>query len=203
MMGKKKEKKIVIGITGASGSILAAKAIEKLISVGISVSVIASNPSRMVWDQEMDESYGEALEKWSDSGLVEYYGIRELTAPIASGSYPTMGMAIVPSSMATISALSHGLSDNLIRRAADVCLKEKRPLVVVPRESPLNAIHLENMTNLAKIGVTILPADPPYYLGIKTLDESADYTAERILLSLGITEELPLNMRYNGPSSTT
>ena len=203
MMGKKKEKKIVIGITGASGSILAAKAIEKLISVGISVSVIASNPSRMVWDQEMDESYGEALEKWSDSGLVEYYGIRELTAPIASGSYPTMGMAIVPSSMATISALSHGLSDNLIRRAADVCLKEKRPLVVVPRESPLNAIHLENMANLAKIGVTILPADPPYYLGIKTLDESANYTAERILLSLGITEELPLNMRYNGPSSTT
>lgn len=198
-----KEKKIVIGITGASGSILAAKAIEKLISIGISVSVIASNPSRMVWDQEMDESYGEALEKWSDSGLVEYYGIRELTAPIASGSYPTMGMAIVPSSMATISALSHGLSDNLIRRAADVCLKEKRPLVVVPRESPLNAIHLENMTNLAKIGVTILPADPPYYLGIKTLDESANYTAERILLSLGITEELPLNMRYNGPSSTT
>ena len=203
MMGKKREKKIVIGITGASGSILAAKAIEKLISVGISVSVIASNPSRMVWDQEMDESYGEALEKWSDSGLMEYYGIRELTAPIASGSYPTMGMAIVPSSMATISALSHGLSDNLIRRAADVCLKEKRPLVVVPRESPLNAIHLENMTNLAKIGVTILPADPPYYLGIKTLDESANYTAERILLSLGITEELPLNMRYNGPSSTT
>ena len=198
-----KEKKIVIGITGASGSILAAKAIEKLISVGISVSVIASNPSRMVWNQEMDESYGEALEKWSDSGLVEYYGIRELTAPIASGSYPTMGMAIVPSSMATISALSHGLSDNLIRRAADVCLKEKRPLVVVPRESPLNAIHLENMTNLAKIGVTILPADPPYYLGIKTLDESANYTAERILLSLGITDELPMNMRYNGPSSTT
>jgi len=203
MMGKKREKKIVIGITGASGSILAAKAIEKLISVGISVSVIASNPSRMVWDQEMDESYGEALEKWSDSGLMEYYGIRELTAPIASGSYPTMGMAIVPSSMATISALSHGLSDNLIRRAADVCLKEKRPLVVVPRESPLNAIHLENMTNLAKIGVTILPADPPYYLGIKTLDESANYTAERILLSLGITDELPMNMRYNGPSSTT
>ena len=114
-----------------------------------------------------------------------------------------MGMAIVPSSMATISALSHGLSDNLIRRAADVCLKEKRPLVVVPRESPLNAIHLENMTNLAKIGVTILPADPPYYLGIKTLDESANYTAERILLSLGVTEELPLNMRYNGPSPTT
>ena len=198
-----KEKKIIIGITGASGSILAAKAIEKLISIGIPTTVIASNPARMVWNQEMDESYGEALEKWSESGLVEQYGVRELTAPIASGSYPTLGMAIVPSSMATISALANGLSDNLIRRAADVCLKEKRPLVVVPRESPLNSIHLENMAKLARTGVNILPADPPYYLRIKTLDESAEYTAERVLLALGITKELPLNMRYNDPSIAT
>ncbi len=200
-MDLKKHKKVVIGITGASGSILAAKTIEKLIAADTPISVIISNPAKMVWNHEMEESYGESLERWSDSGLVEFFGISELTAPIASGSYPTLGMAIVPSSMATISALSNGLSDNLIRRAADVCLKEKRPLVVVPRESPLNAIHLENMTNLARIGVHILPADPPYYLRINSLSESANYTAERILLSLGITEELPLDMRYNGPHS--
>jgi 4-hydroxy-3-polyprenylbenzoate decarboxylase len=200
-MDLKKHKRVVIGITGASGSILAAKTIEKLIAADTPVSVITSNPARMVWNHEMKKSYGEALERWSDSGLVEFFGINELTAPIASGSYPTLGMAIVPCSMATISALSNGLSDNLIRRAADVCLKEKRPLVVVPRESPLNAIHLENMTNLARIGVHILPADPPYYLGINTLSESADYTAERILLSMGITDELPLDMMYKGPHS--
>ena len=200
-MDSKEPNRVVIGVTGASGSILAAKTIEKLISIGTPVSIITSNPARMVWNHEMDESYGESIEKWSDSGLVELHGIGELTAPIASGSYPTLGMAIVPSSMATISALANGLSDNLIRRAADVCLKEKRPLVLVPRESPLNAVHLNNMTNLAKLGVNIIPSDPPYYLGIETLSEAAEYTAEKILLSIGITKKLPLNMRYNGPLS--
>ena len=200
-MDSKEPNRVVIGVTGASGSILAAKTIEKLISIGTPVSIITSNPARMVWNHEMDESYGESIEKWSDSGLVELHGIGELTAPIASGSYPTLGMAIVPSSMATISALANGLSDNLIRRAADVCLKEKRPLVVVPRESPLNAVHLKNMTNLAKLGVNIIPSDPPYYLGIETLSEAAEYTAEKILLSIGITKKLPPNMRYNGPVS--
>ena len=200
-MDSKEPNRVVIGVTGASGSILAAKTIEKLISAGTPVSIITSNPARMVWNHEMDESYGESIEKWSDSGLVELHGIGELTAPIASGSYPTLGMAIVPSSMATISALANGLSDNLIRRAADVCLKEKRPLVVVPRESPLNAVHLNNMTNLAKLGVNIIPSDPPYYLGIETLSEAAEYTAEKILLSIGITKNLPPNMRYNGPLS--
>ena len=201
MMDSKEPNRVVIGVTGASGSILAAKTIEKLISIGIPVSIITSNPARMVWNHEMDESYGESLEKWSDSGLVELRGIGELTAPIASGSHPTIGMAIVPSSMATISALANGLSDNLIRRAADVCLKEKRPLVVVPRESPLNTVHLNNMAKLANLGVHIIPSDPPYYLGIETLSEAAEYTAERILLSIGITNELPPNMRYNGPVS--
>ena len=200
-MDSKEPNRVVIGVTGASGSILAAKTIEKLISIGTPVSIITSNPARMVWNHEMDESYGESIEKWSDSGLVELHGIGELTAPIASGSYTTIGMAIVPSSMATISALANGLSDNLIRRAADVCLKEKRPLVVVPRESPLNAVHLNNMTNLAKLGVNIIPSDPPYYLGIETLSEAAEYTAEKILLSIGITKNLPPNMRYNGPLS--
>jgi len=200
-MDSKEPNRVVIGVTGASGSILAAKTIEKLISIGTPVSIITSNPARMVWNHEMDESYGESIEKWSDSGLVELHGIGELTAPIASGSYPTLGMAIVPSSMATISALANGLSDNLIRRAADVCLKEKRPLVLVPRESPLNAVHLNNMTNLAKLGVNIIPSDPPYYLGIETLSEAAEYTAEKILLSIGITKNLPPNMRYNGPLS--
>tara|TARA_Y100001960_G_scaffold221111_1_gene231352 strand:+ start:260 stop:871 length:612 start_codon:yes stop_codon:yes gene_type:complete len=202
MMDSKEPNRVVIGVTGASGSILAAKTIEKLISIGTPVSIITSNPARMVWNHEMDESYGESLEKWSDSGLVELRGIGELTAPIASGSYPTIGMAIVPSSMATISALANGLSDNLIRRAADVCLKEKRPLVVVPRESPLNTVHLNNMAKLANLGVHIIPSDPPYYLGIETLSEAAEYTAERILLSIGITKELPPNMRYNGPVSS-
>ena len=106
-MDSKKTNRVVIGITGASGSILAAKTIEKLISIETPVSIITSNPARMVWNHEMNESYGESLENWSDSGLVEFYGISELTAPVASGSYPTLGMAIVPSSMATISAKSN------------------------------------------------------------------------------------------------
>ena len=191
--------RIVVGISGASGSLLAAKTIEALLDHKVGVSLIASNPARMVWQHEMNISYGESIEEWSGDNKFEHFAVGDFKAPIASGTYPTNGMVIVPSSMATISAVSKGLSDNLIRRAADVCLKEKRPLVIVPRESPLNAIHLGNMRDLATLGVTILPPDPPYYLPITSLSESAAYTAQKVLVSLGITEQLPEKMQYNGP----
>ena len=191
--------RIVVGISGASGSLLAAKTIEALLDHKVGVSLIASNPARMVWQHEMNISYGESIEEWSGNNEFEHFAVGDFKAPIASGTYPTNGMVIVPSRMATISAVSKGLSDNLIRRAADVCLKEKRPLVIVPRESPLNAIHLGNMRDLATLGVTILPPDPPYYLPITSLSESAAYTAQKVLVSLGITEQLPEEMQYKGP----
>ena len=129
---------VVIGITGASGAALARATVDLLLERGTRVIASASSASRVVWNQELDESFGAALERWKDGSDFRYYASGDLKAPIASGTFPTMGMAVVPCSMATVAAIAHGLSDNLIRRAADVCLKERRNLVLVPRETPLS-----------------------------------------------------------------
>ena len=192
------KKTVIIAITGASGSILASKTIEALLSKNIPTAIVASNPSKIVWRQEMDESFGEAIERWSESLNFTNYSIGDIQASIASGTYPTMGMAIVPSSMATVSAIANGISDNLARRAADVCLKERRPLVIVPRESPLNHVHLTNLAKVSSYGAPVIPSDPPFYLPITTLEEAAEFTAMRILLALGVINELPKAMQYSG-----
>ena len=190
----------IIGITGASGAALAGTAIDRLLDMSVPVIATASSAGRMVWQEEMDESFGAALERWSASEGFSYYAAADLRAPIASGTFPTLGMAIVPCSMATVAAISHGLSDNLVRRAADVCLKERRPLVLVPRETPLNAIHLENMAALARLGVIILPPEPPFYLAPKTIDDVVEFIVQRTLAALGIIAELPDGLRYEGPA---
>ena len=198
-MHQKVSHPVVVGITGASGSVLARGIIDQLLSMDVPVMATASSAARMVWQEEMDESFGAALERWADSGNFTHYAVGDLRAPIASGTFPTLGMAIVPCSMATLAAIAHGMSDNLVRRAADVCLKERRPLVLVPRETPLNVIHLENMTSLARLGVTILPPEPPFYLKPRNIDDIVDFMTQRILNSLGMTGALPQHMRYEGP----
>lgn len=190
---------VVIGITGASGSVMARGVIEQALGMGMPVIATASSAARMVWQEEMDESFGDALERWNDGGDFRYFAPGDLKAPIASGTYPTAGMAIVPCSMATVAAVAHGMSDNLIRRAADVCLKERRPLVMVPRETPLNAIHLENMASLARLGVTILPPEPPFYLKPQSIGDVVDFVVQRTLAALGVTDALPEAFRYEGP----
>ncbi len=192
---------VVIGITGASGAALARATIDQLLSMKMAVVATASPAGRMVWREELDEPFGAALERWSTLGEFTYYPAGDLLAPIASGTFATLGMAIIPCSMATVAALAHGLADNLVRRAADVCLKEHRPLVLVPRETPLHAIHLENMASLARLGVTILPPDPAFYLRPKTVDDIIDFQIQRTLVALGVTEKLPEEMRYEGPSN--
>jgi len=192
----REEREIIVGISGASGAIIASKTVDNLLSHNIVTSLVISNPGKMVWHREVPETFGEALERWSSSELFKHYAIGDLAAPIASGSHPSDGMVIVPASMGTIAAISTGMSNNLLRRAADVCLKEKRPLVLVPRESPLHSIHLDHMAKLAHMNVTILPSDPPFYLPISTIDESADFTASRILLALDVISELPSHMQY-------
>ena len=200
-MSQKNRRPVVVGITGASGAVLARSTIDQLLSMNVPVIATASSAGRMVWQEEMDESFGEDLERWSDNGHFTYYATGDLKAPIASGTFPTLGMVVVPCSMATVAAIAHGLSDNLLRRAADVCLKERRPLVLVPRETPLNAIHLENMASLARLGVTILPPEPPFYLKPQTISDVVDFVVQRVLSALGIIEALPEEMRYEGPEN--
>ena len=190
---------VVVGISGASGSAIANGVIDALLDMDRSVIVTASSAARMVWQQEMDTSFGEALEQWQDAGDFTFYAPGDIQAPIASGTFPVHGMAIVPCSMSTVAALAHGFSDNLIRRAADVCIKERRPLTIVPRETPLSAIHLENMAILARLGVTVLPPEPPFYLRPQSLDDVVDFVVNRTLASLGIIDTLPDSMQYQGP----
>ena len=192
------DRPVVVGVTGASGAVLAQHTIDALLQEGVPVIASASRAARMVWSQEMSESFGAAMERWDDSGAFTYHSPSELAAPIASGTFPTRGMVIVPCSMATAAAVANGLSDNLIRRAADVTIKERRPLVIVPRESPLSAIHLRNLTTLAEVGATIIPPEPAFYLGQQTIDDVAGFVAQRALVALGVRGEMPEGLRYEG-----
>ena len=191
---------VVIGISGASGSMIANGLIDAVLQSGVPVIATASNAARMVWQQEMDTSFGEALEYWRDLGDFTYCAPGDIQSPIASGSFPTRGMVIAPCSMSTVAALAHGFADNLIRRAADVCLKERRPLTIVPRETPLSAIHLENMAALSRLGVTVLPPEPPFYLKPQSLDDVANYVVQKALASIGLIAALPQSMQYDGPT---
>ena len=187
---------VVVGITGASGSLLARAAIDVLLDMGVPVIASASSAARMVWREEMDESFGAALERWTDGGDFTHYPSGDLAAPIASGTFPVRGMAIVPCSMATAAAVAHGFADNLIRRAADVTLKERRPLVMVPRESPLSALHLENLATAARLGAAVIPPEPAFYLEQETMGDVAAFVTQRVLLALGVIDALPEAMQY-------
>ena len=193
------KKPLVVGMTGASGAVIASTAIDRLLEMDVPVVATASSAARMVWQDEMEESFGAALERWTDSGEFSYHAAGDLRAPIASGTFPTRGMAIVPCSMSTVAAVAHGLSDNLVRRAADVCLKERRPLAIVPRETPLNAIQLENMASLARLGVAVLPVAPAFYLKPKTVEDIVEFTVLRLFEALGILDALPEGSQYTGP----
>lgn len=190
---------VVVGISGASGAILARATIERLLSAERPVIATATAAARMVWRQESEESFGEALERWADWGTFTYCPVGDLTAPIASGTFPTAGMVVTPCSMATVAAMSSGAVDNVLRRAADVTLKEKRPLVIVPRETPLTDTHLENMASLARRGVVVLPPHPPFYLGDGSIQHTVDFIVERTMLALGLTDRMPDDMTYREP----
>ena len=190
---------VVVGISGASGSILAMETVDELLRRDVPVILVCSNDARLVWQEEMDESFNETLSRWREHPHFTHYGISEMRAPIASGTYPTHGMVVVPCSMASIASMAHGLATNLLLRTADVCLKERRTLVVVPRETPLHAVHLENMTTLARMGAVVLPPDPAFYLRPKTVGDIVRFVVGRTLVALGIDESLDERLQYRGP----
>ena len=189
---------VVVGITGASGSVIAKRLVDKLLLLSYPVILCASSSGRLVWHEEMDISFGETVEDWSSNRHFSLYAPSDLRAPIASGTFPVKGMVIVPCSMATVASIAHGMSDNLVRRAADVCLKEKTPLVIVPRETPLNTIHLQNMGILSNLCVTVLPPEIPFYMKPESIQDVVEFVANRIMLALGLTSHLPGEMHYKG-----
>jgi len=177
--------RLVVGITGASGAIYGKRLLEVLRNKKIETHLVISEAAEKVIEHELEISK-EDLEKLATHA----YDVEDLTAPIVSGSFKTDEMVIIPCSMKTLAGISHGYSSNLILRAADVTLKEKRKLVLVPRETPLNTIHLRNMLNLAKQNVVILPAMPAFYHKPKSVDSLADYVVGKVLDILEIEHDL-------------
>jgi flavin prenyltransferase len=181
---------VVVGITGASGHLLAQLCVEKLLDYGYPILMVCTGPGRRVWREEMEEDVSMAVERWQVRGDVTHYNVNDVGAPVASGGLVTHGMIVVPCSMGTVSDIATGAGGNLLERAADVTLKEFRPLVLVPRETPLSPIHLENLLKLARIGVRIVPPMPAYYLKPRTIHEALEQLVPRVLSALGIPEAL-------------
>ncbi len=179
------KKRIIVGISGASGAIYGIRTLIRLRELGHeSYLVVTSSAFKVIKDEmEMDK---ENVIKLSDF----YYDEFDFDAPIASGSYPIDGMIIAPCSMKTVAGIANGLSTNLLLRAADVSIKEKRALVLVIRETPLSYIHLENLRKLALLpNVTIFPPLPPWYSKPKDILELVDQSVSRSLRYLGIHDE--------------
>ena len=177
---------IVVAVTGASGAPYARALLRALTSnPDIQVHLITSSAGRLVYALEI----GAPIEDDLPEGI-RLYGEKDFTAPFASGSFPCAGMAVVPCTMGTLAAIAHGISQNLIHRAADVCLKERRRLVLVAREMPLSAIHLGNMLRVHEAGGIILPPMPGFYHQPKTMDDLVRFVVARILDQLGIPQDL-------------
>lgn len=190
--------RIALAWTGASGSLYGLRLLEQLLAAGVSVELIVSKAAQVVLAQETDldlpaqpEPMRRALlERYGGPGELQVYGREQWTAPLASGSNAPRAMVICPCTSGTVAALASGGSDNLIERAADVVLKERRQLVLVPRETPLSVIHLDNLQRLAHMGVTVLPANPGFYHRPQSVQDLVDFVVARILDHLAVPHQL-------------
>jgi 4-hydroxy-3-polyprenylbenzoate decarboxylase len=175
--------------------------VQVLSEAGAAVELVISDTARIVLKEELgiEAGEGDLLPKLgvTNTAKVHLHGFRDFTAPIASGSYPTEGMVIIPCSMGTLGAVASGLSQNLIHRAADCTIKEGRRLILVPRETPLSAIHLENMLKLSRLGVRMVPAMPAFYSGQQSIQELVDFMVGKVLDQMGIPHAL--YPRWIGP----
>ncbi|MCL4324327.1 MAG: UbiX family flavin prenyltransferase [Candidatus Thermoplasmatota archaeon] len=176
---------VVVGFTGASGAPIAVAVLKALHAAHVPVQLIVSAGGELVLREECDLSI-EDLRPYVDAVL----GEKDFTARVASGSSPTRGMVIVPCSANTLAKVAHGFADNLIARAAHVHLKEHRPLILVPRETPLSVFTLRNMTLLTEAGALLLVASPPYYLRATKVEQLVDYLAGKVLDHLGVPHSL-------------
>ena len=190
---------VAVAITGASGALYATRTVAALLELGVHVELVVSDYGRRLLRDELGETatverfvpflaakYGDGVH----GGSLLVHSNRDLGATIASGSHGCRGLVIVPCSMKTLAGVAHGLSRNLVERAADVMLKERRTLVIVPRETPMSLPQLKNMVLCAEAGAMILPAMPAFYQLPTTLDDLADFMAGKILSALGFEHAL-------------
>lgn len=178
---------VIVGITGASGSVLAKVLLKNLSALVDICHIVATDNGAQVFEYETGLELGAFL---ADMPNIVRHSCHDMFAPIASGSFDAPGMAIVPCSMATVGKLANGIGDNLLLRAADVMLKERKTLVIVPRETPMHATHLCNLAKLATLGAVILPPVPAFYDRVETWDNMVNGVVGRILKQLGFTNDL-------------
>jgi 4-hydroxy-3-polyprenylbenzoate decarboxylase len=190
-MQETKPSRLIVGITGATGTIFGVRLLQMLHGSGVETHLVMSKWAARTLTHETPYTLKEVQALASHS-----YGLGDQGAAISSGSFITLGMVIAPCSMRTLAAIAHGLGDNLIHRAADVVLKERRKLVLVVRESPFNEIHLENMLKLSRMGVVILPPLPAFYNQPQNLDDMINHIAMRIIDQFDI--HLDVMNRWDG-----
>jgi len=191
--------RVVVAVTGASGAVYATRLLRALLWGGHSVDLILSKYGRYLLAEEMGwqidkETIAEFLQRLygneGSAGTLTELGLNDLTCAVASGSVRTDGMVVVPCSTKTLAGIANGSSTNLIERSADVTLKERRPLVIVPRETPLNLIQLRNLTTVAEAGAHVVPAMPAFYQKPNSFDDLGDFIAGRVLNLLHIDHDL-------------
>ncbi|GMK42181.1 flavin prenyltransferase UbiX [Paenibacillus sp. CCS19] len=187
----------VVGITGASGSIYGIRLIEVLLREGADVHVVVTDAGWRVLKEELgwdvtkrQAALQDRFSSVQGGGRLTFHPNADIGASIASGSYRVDGMIIMPCSMGTLASIAHGISDDLMTRAADVMMKEGRQLIIVPRETPLHAIHLENMLTLARMGVKLVPAMPAFYFGPQSIDDLVDFLVGKVLDIMAIEHRL-------------
>jgi 4-hydroxy-3-polyprenylbenzoate decarboxylase len=188
---------LLVAITGASGSVYGLRLTRELLRAGCRVSLLLSEPGRQVlnhetglgWSADRHRRQGE-VRGYFDAGWIDCLDNADLFAAVASGSSAADAMVICPCSMGTVGRIAAGLGESLLERAADVMLKERRPLLLVPRETPLSAIHLENLLRLARCGALVVPAMPAFYHEPQTLDDLVDFVAGKVLDQLGVDHQL-------------
>ena len=183
----------IVAMTGASGACYGIRFLKALIAQNLEPYVVVSPAGRQVMSIEL--GCGDLKDHLGSSGYREEV-FQDLTSPLASGSFPTSGMVVIPCSTGTLGSIAHGISTNLIHRAAEVCLKEKRPLIVVPREMPLSQITLQNMLSLAQAGVHVVPASPGFYHAPSCVEDLVDFVVARVLDLMKIPHTL--SQRWTG-----
>jgi 4-hydroxy-3-polyprenylbenzoate decarboxylase len=202
----------VLGIAGASGAPYSRRVLEQILLAGHQVKAVITDAGRKVLEVEEDlvltgntEADTPAVLEWAQASSFassfEMYHHKDVASPIASGSFAIDGMAVVPCSGGTLGRIANGISNGLLERAADVCMKERRKLVLVPREMPLSLIHLRNMTAATEAGAIILPASPGFYHKPTSVNDLIDMVAGRILASLGI--DSPVMKPWLGPETSS
>ena len=189
-------KPLILGVTGASGLIYAVRALKFLLAAEYQIELVASKSTYTVWQAEQEirmpgepdkqEQFWREQAGVPSQGKLRCHPWSDVGAGIASGSFRTVGMIIIPCSMSTVAKLAGGLSSDLLERAADVQIKEGRKLVIVPRETPFSLIHLRNLTTLAETGVRIVPAIPAWYHNPQTIEDLVDFVVARALDQLDI-----------------